>query len=137
MLQQERLHAFAEMAGGVVHDFSNALMSVIGYSEILIQSPETLKDTATTLDYLRTMNTAGRDAAHVVSRLRDFYRPRDGGDPFAAADLNKLVEQAVSLTQPRWKDQALTEGRSIEIEFDLEKVPPVNCNVRQRCARHW
>jgi signal transduction histidine kinase len=127
-LQQERLHAFAEMAGGVVHDFSNALMSVIGYSEILIQSPDTLKDTATTLDYLRTMNTAGRDAAQVVSRLRDFYRPRDGGDPFAAADLNELVEQAVSLTQPRWKDQALVQGYSIVIEFDMEKVPPVNCN---------
>jgi signal transduction histidine kinase len=127
-LQQERLHAFAEMAGGVVHDFSNALMSVIGYSEILIRSPDLLKDTATTLDYLRTMNTAGRDAAQVVSRLRDFYRPRDGGDPFASADLNDLVEQAVSLTQPRWKDQALTQGSSIAIEFDLERVPPVNCN---------
>lgn len=82
------------------------------------------------------MNTAGRDAAHVVSRLRDFYRPRDGGDPFAAADLNELVEQAVSLTQPRWKDQALTEGRSIEVEFDMEKVPPVNCNART-CRGTW
>jgi CheY-like chemotaxis protein len=60
--------------------------------------------------------------------LRDFYRPRDGGDPFAAGDLNELVEQAVSLTQPRWKDQTLVEGRSIAIEFDMEKIPPVNCN---------
>ena len=36
LLQQERLSAFGEMAGGVVHDFSNALMSIIGYSEMLI-----------------------------------------------------------------------------------------------------
>jgi PleD family two-component response regulator len=29
-VQQERLHAFSEMAGGVVHDFNNALMAVVG-----------------------------------------------------------------------------------------------------------
>lgn len=131
MLQQERLSAFGEMAGGVVHDFSNALMSIIGYSEMLLQSPDTLKDSATTLDYLRTMNTAGRDAAHVVNRLRDFYRPRDGADLFASADLNEIVEQAVALTQLKWKDQALTEGRSISLELDLVKVPPVNCNASE------
>jgi PleD family two-component response regulator len=33
VVQQERLRAFGEMAGGVVHDFNNALMSIIGYSE--------------------------------------------------------------------------------------------------------
>jgi PleD family two-component response regulator len=36
VLQQERLRAFGEMAGGVVHDFNNALMSVLGYSDILL-----------------------------------------------------------------------------------------------------
>ncbi len=39
VVAQERLSAFGEMASGVVHDFNNALMSVIGYSEILLQDP--------------------------------------------------------------------------------------------------
>src|SRR2546423_7864201 len=81
-VQQERLSAFGEMAGGVVHDFSNALMSVIGYSEMLITNPAARADEATALDYLRIINTAGRDGAHVVSRLRDFYRPRGAADLF-------------------------------------------------------
>ncbi len=77
MLRQERLSAFAEMAGGVVHDFSNALMAVIGYSEMLLEKDgRCLANRDVAVEYLRIINTAGRDAAEVVSRLRDFYRPR-------------------------------------------------------------
>lgn len=128
VLQQERLHAFSEMAGGVVHDFNNALMSVIGYSDLLLATPEVLEDRETALDYLRTMNTAGRDAAHVVNRLRDFYRPRELADVFAPLDLNPLLVQVVQLTQPKWKDQAMATGRTISVELDLEKIPLVDGN---------
>lgn len=128
MLQQERLRAFGEMAGGIVHDFNNALMSVIGYTELLLDDPSILEDTPTVLDYLKTMNTAGRDAAHVVGRLREFYRPREETDVFELLALNQLVEQAVSLTQPKWKDQALAAGRTIVIDLDLEKVPAITGN---------
>ncbi|MDP9099997.1 MAG: response regulator [Verrucomicrobiota bacterium] len=128
MVQQERLRAFGEMAGGVVHDFNNALMSVIGYSELILKNPALLEDKPTVLDYLKTMNTAGRDASHVVSRLRDFYRPREDGDVFLAVDLNDVITEAVSLTQPKWKDQALASGRTIAVELDLQKIPPVSGN---------
>jgi signal transduction histidine kinase len=100
-VQQERLSAFGEMAGGVVHDFSNALMSVIGYSEILMTNAAARADDATALDYLRIINTAGRDGAHVVSRLRDFYRPRGAADLFEPLDLNEIVTQSIALAKPR------------------------------------
>ncbi|MBA3962361.1 MAG: response regulator [Chthoniobacterales bacterium] len=128
MLQQERLRAFGEMAGGVVHDFNNALMSVIGYSELILNDPTVLDDKPTVLDYLKTMNTAGRDAAHVVGRLREFYRPREETDVFESVSLNQLIEQVASLTQPKWKDQALADGRTIALELDLEKVPTIAGN---------
>src|SRR4051812_38900343 len=44
LVRQERLHAFSEMAGGVVHDFNNALMAVVGYSDLLLGSPELVDD---------------------------------------------------------------------------------------------
>jgi CheY-like chemotaxis protein len=123
MLQQERLRAFGEMAGGVVHDFNNALMSVIGYSELILQDPALLEEKATVLSYLKTMNTAGRDAAHVVGRLREFYRPREAADVFERVNLNDAIEQAVALTQPKWRDQALAEGRTIRVPARARKGP--------------
>ncbi len=127
-LQLERLRAFGEMAGGVVHDFNNSLMSVVGYSDLLIGDPKLLGDQHLVLDYLRIMNTAGRDAANVVSRLRDFYRPRDEGDVFTSANLNAIIEESVRLTKPKWKDQAMVEGRTIDIDLDLERVPSIQCD---------
>ncbi len=128
LLSQARLHAFSEMAGGVVHDFNNALMSVVGYSDLLLSTPALMEDRETVTEYLQIMNTSGRDAAHVVSRLRDFYRPRDFSDIFAPLELNKLLEQVVPITQPKWKDQALAAGRVVAVELDLEKLPPVSAN---------
>jgi signal transduction histidine kinase len=123
VVQQERFRAFGEMAGGVCHDFNNALMAIIGYTELLLQNDALLDDRTLVTDYLKTMNTAGRDASHVVSRLRDFYRPREESDVFAAVDVNDLVEEIVPLTRPKWYGQAIEKGRTINVELELQKVP--------------
>ena len=130
-IQHERLRAFGEMAGGVVHDFNNALMSVIGYSELLIDEPDMLDDRPLALEYIKIMNGAGREASLVVSRLRDFYRPRDEDDVLWSADLNKIISEVVEITKPKWKDQALEECRTILVDLDLEKVPQIHCNARE------
>lgn len=125
IVQQERFRAFGEMAGGVVHDFNNALMSIIGYSDLLLQDEAPADDGDRLRHYLKTINMAGRDASHVVSRLRDFYRPREENDVFAAVEVNHLMEEIVPLTKPKWHGQALETGRAIRLELELQKVPPV------------
>jgi signal transduction histidine kinase len=129
MLKQERLSAFAEMAGGVVHDFSNALMAVIGYSDILMAgNGRNLEKRDCALEYLQIINTAGRDAAEVVSRLRDFYRPRNHAETSQAVDLNDAVHQAVLLTQPKWKDVARESDKKITVEAEWNDLPIVSGN---------
>ena len=128
MLNQARLSAFAEMAGGVVHDFSNALMAVIGYSEMLLNSDgRALAERDTTLEYLRIINTAGRDAAEVVSRLRDFYRPRATAES-QIVDLKEILHLAVLMTQPKWKDPNRPSGTEIVIEVESQHLPVLRGN---------
>jgi signal transduction histidine kinase len=128
IIQHERLRAFGAMAGGVAHDFNNVLMCVIGYTELLLNDPALLANTEKTRKFLRSMNTAGLDASSIVARLRNFYRPLEEGDVFTPTDLNSLVAEIIPLTQPKWKTQALAEGRTIEVELDLQPVPQVACN---------
>ena len=129
IIVQERLRAFGEMAGGIVHDFNNALMSVIGYSELLLHDDEQLADVQTTRRFLKIINTAGQNASHVISRLRDFYRPREAIDLFSQVGLNEIIEQALPLTQPKWRDQALAAGREIVLRLDLAKLPSILGNA--------
>jgi signal transduction histidine kinase len=130
MLQQQRLTAFGEMADGVVHDFSNTLMAVIGYSEMLIcNEGKLLDDKEKALDYLRIINSEGRGGAEVVSRLRDFYRPHVAADLFVAVDLNAIAEQAILLTRPKWKDASRVHSARIHLETHFGAVPLVHGNA--------
>jgi signal transduction histidine kinase len=128
VVQQERFRAFGEMAGGVAHDFNNVLMCVIGYTDLLLNDPTIMQEPETVEKFLRTMNSAGHDASRIVGRLRDFYRPREENEILTSIDLNKLFEDVVSLTQPKWKAQALASGRVINIRTDFARAPLAHCN---------
>ncbi|OGG53254.1 MAG: hypothetical protein A3F84_05090 [Candidatus Handelsmanbacteria bacterium RIFCSPLOWO2_12_FULL_64_10] len=126
--RQERLRALGRMASGIAHDFNNALSPIMGYSEMLLAGTIDLDDRERVSNSLRIMNLAARDAAKIVSRLREFYRPREEGEIFLPVDLNQLIEQTISLTQPRWKTQAQANGVVVKIKTRLQKTPPASGN---------
>jgi len=82
IVQQERLSALGQMASGVAHDFNNTLMPILAFSEILLDSREDMAD-AEVAKHLMTVRTAALDAAAIVERLREFYRPRRARDPWS------------------------------------------------------
>ena len=125
MIQQERLSALGQMASGVAHDFNNALVPILGFSELLQLSPGTLENRELANSYIGMIHTAAGDAAKVVSRLKQFYRKQQEGDLFDAVDVDKLVLQVFTLTRPRWKDQMQAAGVMIEVVPELGDVPPV------------
>jgi PAS domain S-box-containing protein len=120
IVEQERLHALGRMASGVAHDFNNALSKILGFTELLLTSPEKLHDAETVCDHLRMINTVSRDAARVVRRLHDFYRPRRDTEVFKIVDLNEIIEQTISLTEPKWRRESQAKGVSIQVRMELQ-----------------
>jgi signal transduction histidine kinase/ActR/RegA family two-component response regulator len=125
IIEQERLNAVGKMASGLAHDFNNALVPISGYAEMLLEHQEILQNTAKATKYLKLIMTGVEDAASVVSRLREFYRKREEGETYRPLSLNKMVEQAVALTRPKWRDEALGSGRTILVEADMRPVPRI------------
>lgn len=119
VVRQERLRALGEMASGIVHDFNNALSSILGFSETLLMYPDLLEDREQTVEFLQMINTAAQDAGGIVERLGEFYRNREKNEAFAQVNLARVVEQTISLTQPKWKGQARADGRVIQITTQL------------------
>jgi signal transduction histidine kinase len=115
MIQQERLRALGQMASGIAHDFNNTLTPILGFSEILLTDEEILRHPAEARRLLEMLNTSAHDAASVVSRLREFYRPVETDKTFPVVNLTRIVQQAVSLTEPKWKTQAQANGINIEV----------------------
>ncbi len=120
IVEQERLHALGRMASGVAHDFNNALSKILGFTELLLTTPDKLHHEGTVCDHLRMINTVSLDAARVVRRLHEFCRPRRDTELFKAINLNDVLEQVVSLTEPKWRCEARARGVSIQVRMELQ-----------------
>ena len=123
VLQQERLRAMGEMASGIAHDFNNSLSPIVGFAELLMRRPDMPTETAQ--QYVKLINTAARDAASVIRRLRELYRERAETTPDAAVDLGRCLEEATALTEPRWKSQAQSRGLTIKVVRDVAEIPVI------------
>jgi len=124
VVQQERLRAVGQMASGIAHDFNNSLTPIMSYSELLLDRPDLL-DPEQTERYMKVIHTAARDAAAVVARLRELYRERAAAPPDAAVDILGCVQEAIALTQPRWKSQAMATGSTITVRTEVDGTPSV------------
>jgi CheY-like chemotaxis protein len=98
---------------------------MLGYGELMLpwftkSAPDVKEHT-----YLKHIIAAAQDATHVVSRLRDFYRPAEADELRAVIEVNALCEQAVAFTTPKWKAKARATGSTIEVLTDFTEVPQI------------
>ncbi len=115
LLRSERLKALGEIAGGVAHDFNNALAIILGRSQMLREQsadPEVRKG-------LVLIERAAQDVATSVRRILDFFRP-DSKGKFAAHFVDNLIQECLEVTKVRWKEEAHLQGIRYEITTQVE-----------------
>jgi len=121
MVQVEKMRAIGELASGVAHDFNNALMAILGYTELAEDSLDSPEDLAKQLAIIRK---SAEDASATVERLQRFAKQKVKAHG-ELTDVNTIVEDVIDMTRPRWKDSAQREGRIYEVSADLHPVPPI------------
>lgn len=127
LIQQERLAALGQMASGIAHDFNNTLMTIMGFSELLISDPGILDDRKKALHMIEVIHAAGNDARQIVRRLRTVYR-KDDDVEYMPIDIARIAESAISITMPKWKEEMRAKGVAIEIATDFQPVPRIEGN---------
>lgn len=123
VIQQERLSAIGQMASGIAHDFNNNLTPILGFAELLLESPRLLDNKTEARRCLEMLRTSAKDAASVVARLREFYRPVETDEEFPLVDLAKIVQQAVALTEPKWRRQTQATGVTVDVVAETKASP--------------
>lgn len=86
-----RLASIGELAAGVAHELNNPLTSVLGYSQMILDSevPESLKSN------LRVVVSEGQRAAKVIKNLQLFARRTGPEKTFE--NVNSILQRAVDL----------------------------------------
>jgi signal transduction histidine kinase/ActR/RegA family two-component response regulator/uncharacterized membrane protein affecting hemolysin expression len=127
VMQEERLRALGQMASGIAHDINNALCPIVVYSDLLLQNRHDQDENVS--KQLQNIKTAGEDIAHIVSRMREFYRKREDQDALTPVNLNKIAIQVVDLTRPRWRDIPQARGITILMQTNLaNNLPSITGN---------
>lgn len=123
LIQSEKLRAIAEMANGMAHDFNNALSIILGNIQLL-------KLNVSDINILTTLNLiekVAKDSAQTIKRLHDFTKHTPRKD-LQQLNINSIVEDAILITKPKWKNDAQRKGINIDIICDLKDIPPVMGN---------
>lgn len=70
LLHSQKMDAIGQLAGGVAHDFNNALMGIMGFAELLAQSVSGEDESS----YCHEIMTASKRAAQLTRQLLTFAR---------------------------------------------------------------
>lgn len=120
LVQSEKTRALGEMSAGIAHEFNNVLAIIVGKVQLMLERHQD----ASVREDLGVIEEAAWRAADTVRRLQRYALTRMDEKP-TALDLNRLIDDAVTLTRPRWKDEAEARGIRVEVVTDLEETSPV------------
>lgn len=121
-LHAQKIGALGRVAGGVAHDFNNALAVIAGYSQLL---GERLASDENGRNYVRKIGIATERAAALTRQLLDFNRKELAGTILLNLNsivlnlepmLRRMVGPDVTLTLMLAPELSLTEADPAEIE---------------------
>jgi signal transduction histidine kinase/CheY-like chemotaxis protein len=124
IIQQERLRALEEMAQGVAHNFNNVLVGVLGYAQIIELQCKDEK----ILECAEKISNNALRAKELVQKLNRSVREAGSQPLDRVTTLHTIVREAIKATQPQWQVSAETRGVKIDMQEQLEDVPPIKGN---------
>ncbi len=120
LVQSEKARALGEMAAGISREFNNIFAIILGKAQLLLA--RTHDDPLR--EGLGMLEEAAWRGADIVHRLLGLAATTSE-DTVSPVDMTALVQDAVGLTQSRWKDEPHGRGAPIEMATDLQPAPPV------------
>jgi PAS domain S-box-containing protein len=119
--QSDKLAALGQLAEGIAHDFNNLLQAILGYTQLMKQSPGNLEFVTRSLG---VVETAAIDGAETIRRIQQFVHPRPEETP-VPVDLNAVVNEAIAIVRPRWEETQARDRRPPCLALELGEVPPI------------
>src|SRR5207244_520239 len=118
--QGHDLRSLGETVGGLAHNFTHSLAPILAYTELLLRAAQ--KDSQAHRRLLVVRDVA-LEASATVRRLQDFVS-RQPEVAFGPVGLPAVIQEALDLTAPRWRDDAQRRGVAITVAQDMEALPP-------------
>jgi len=120
LLILEKLRTMGELASGVMHDFNNVLAIILGYTYI---HPKVCRN-ARCIGIMEKIKRTAMDGTEIIKRINNFSQI-NVRKKLELVDMNDVVKDVVDLLGPKWRNEAVRDGKSIDIDLRLNPVPSV------------
>ncbi len=117
-IKQERLYILGQLASGVAHDFSNFLVPIMTYADLMLSDESELEDKKAVQQRLNAMKSAASRGAELVHSMQNFCCFSNRSKSHQEVDVNELIHEAVALCQKQWLCRG-ADTNSITVSFQL------------------
>ena len=124
-IAKENLGSLGQLAHGLAHELNNSLSPIVGFSELLLKDPQKRGNPQLLKRWLTNIHASANRAALVVRRLREFGDQKATGQELTSIDLNQLVQQAIELIEPSWKNPSQSSNPPIHIATHCLPIPHI------------
>lgn len=121
--QSQKVEVMGNLVSGVVHDFKNMLLGVIGYSELLLDE---LKEDKKLYDYAKNINNTGKSANTLTKQLLSFVR--HGNLEYKNVNITEKINASISILKPLIPDNV---SINTEVEPDLGFIKANEAHIDQ------
>ena len=118
LIRTQRLRAVGELSAGVSHNLNNILTGILMPAQLL----KLTTDDPQIHQEVDEIVTYGQRAKDLVHRLHLSVRGIEE-DRLQPISVNEIIQEAIQIARPKWKDGSEANGITIEMVTALKEVP--------------
>ena len=99
LLHSKRIESLGKLTGGIAHEFNNLLASILGYTELALDTEKVKKDTKLT-QYLTQVINASEKSAELVTQMLTYSRSEGVSDKKEKLSVAALITDVEKLLKP-------------------------------------
>ncbi|PEN06538.1 two-component system sensor histidine kinase/response regulator [Longimonas halophila] len=122
--KRHRMETLGRMTMGVAHDLNNLLSGLMGHLELVREANVLHKLPEDVQSSLNTVHQAASDGASLIQKLQRYIRD-DTEVHIETLDIEALINDCLTLTQPYWRNEPRRQGITIKVERAYEHPPPI------------
>ena len=127
LIENEKMRAIAEMAGGIAHDINNILTPIMGCIQLI-------KDNFNDIDIMKQLDMiemCACDGMNITNKVKQISKQYNVEEKVELLSIDEMLMDCIELTKNKWLTQSAFNGIKIKVVTEIDSGCVINGNVTE------